>query len=106
MKLSRERIEEFGEKIDKRLGGRVERIILFGSYARDENLPGSDVDLLIVLKEKKESDQSMVADIAGDYFLNYGITLSPKIIEEKELEKKKDYTFFREIMDEGVKVYG
>ena len=31
----------------------IEQVILFGSFARGEAVPGSDIDLLIILKDSK-----------------------------------------------------
>lgn len=98
-------LEEFISKVNSALNARVEKALLFGSYAR-EDLPGSDVDILIVLTEKRQGDQSKVSEIAGEYFLDEEIFLSPKIITEEELEKKKNYSFFKEIREEGVPIYG
>jgi uncharacterized protein len=42
--LSRELTQLFGKKLD--------RVILFGSYARGEARPDSDLDILIVVREK------------------------------------------------------
>lgn len=106
MKLEKYEIEEFVSIVNEKLGERVERAILFGSYARGEEVPGSDVDILLVLNDKKSGDQSKVADIAGNYFLEQNVIISPKIITEEELEKKNNYGFFKEIRNEGVKVYG
>jgi uncharacterized protein len=39
----------------------AQRIILFGSYARDEAGPDSDVDLLIVLPEAPDKRQTAIA---------------------------------------------
>ena len=99
-------LEEFTEKVDKSLNGRVEKVILFGSYARNEQLPGSDIDLLIVLSDVKGKDQSKISQIARGYFLEHQLVLSPKIITSDELAEKLDYSFFQEIQKEGVEIYG
>ncbi len=99
-------LEDFTEKVNKNLNGRVEEVILFGSYARNEQLPGSDVDLLIVLSDIKKNDQSKISQIAGNYFLEDQLVLSPKIITSDDLAEKSDYSFFQEIQEEGVQIYG
>lgn len=99
-------LSEFSERVDEVLDGRLDRVVLFGSYARGEELPGSDVDLLLIVDSHESGDQSKVADIAGEYFLTDDLILSPKIISKSELEEKQDFSFFQEIRNDGVTVYG
>lgn len=106
MNLSKQEIRDFAAEVNQAVDGRLDKAILFGSYAREEQLPGSDVDILLVMKEHKEGDQSKVSKIGGEYFLNKDVFISPKIIEKSELEEKSNYSFFKEIMQEGVKIHG
>lgn len=99
-------IDDFAGRIVERLEGRVERVILFGSYARGEELPGSDVDVLVVLSERRDGDQAEVLDVASDYFWSDNVFFSPKLISSEDLEDKKDFSFFRDLESEGVEVYG
>jgi len=43
-------------------GSRLERIILFGSYARGEQQKDSDVDLMIVLNDEKINPSGEILD--------------------------------------------
>jgi predicted nucleotidyltransferase len=45
-RVAMDQIEEFGRKIGEEFG--AERVILFGSYARGNATPDSDVDLLVI----------------------------------------------------------
>ncbi|MFB6216118.1 MAG: nucleotidyltransferase family protein [Candidatus Aenigmatarchaeota archaeon] len=42
-------IEKFGEDVRSLLGERVDRILLYGSYARGEETPGSDIDIAVIV---------------------------------------------------------
>lgn len=44
-------IKTLSEELSRLLGDRLDRILLYGSYARDEARTGSDLDILIVVKE-------------------------------------------------------
>lgn len=69
-----------------------QKIILFGSACRGENLPESDIDLLVVTHNIEE-----VKKIAGDRFLGKKIQIIAKTpIAFAQLEKK-DPIFYREI---------
>ncbi|MFP4038874.1 MAG: nucleotidyltransferase domain-containing protein [Candidatus Nanohaloarchaea archaeon] len=106
MVVEMEVVEEFAEKVSEALDGRVEEVKLFGSYARGEELPGSDIDVLVVLEERREGDQALILDTASDYFWSHDVFFSPKVISSDELEKKQDFGFFKGIEEEGVTVYG
>ena len=99
-------VEDFADDIVSVLGDRVERVVLFGSYARGEELPGSDVDVLVVLSEVEEGDRSEVLDVAGEFFWSDDVFFSPKVISKTDLEDKQDFSLFQTIEDEGVEVYG
>lgn len=43
-------LQEARTELDRLYGDRLERVVLFGSYARDEAVEGSDIDLLLVLR--------------------------------------------------------
>jgi len=76
----------------KRLGDVSQRIILFGSSARGEDLQKSDVDLLVLTHNAEE-----VRDLAKKEFLGRKVQIITKTpIAFTEL-KEKDPVFFREI---------
>jgi predicted nucleotidyltransferase len=45
----REAIADLRRRLEERFGGRLEQVRLFGSYARGDPRPDSDVDLLVVI---------------------------------------------------------
>ena len=52
--MSMDRFEELKEKVLPLLKPYVQRVAVFGSYARGEENPDSDIDLLVTLKPSKE----------------------------------------------------
>lgn len=59
-------------------GDRLRGIYLFGSYARNEATPDSDVDLLIVLDEVEHyvGELERTAELASDLSLRYDVSIS------------------------------
>lgn len=104
--VGRDVIDSFAEDVVDALGDRVSEVKLFGSYARGDELFGSDIDVLIVLEDRKEGDQAEILDIASDYFWSHDVFFSPKVISSDELEGYSGFSFFQEIEDEGVTVFG
>lgn len=81
-----------------------QKIILFGSYARGEPRPESDVDMLVIMDTPlKESQQSL--EIRRHLGVMFGLDLivyTPKRLEERV--KMGDW-FLRDVMEEGKVVY-
>ena len=84
-------IKDFKADVEKIYGQRLKKIILYGSYARNEDTPNSDIDLAIVLGGNimpgKEIDR--LIDIITDINLKYGVLVSVYPVSEK------DYTSVR-----------
>lgn len=82
-----------------------ERIILFGSAARGEFRPGSDLDLLIVKKTKKPF---LERNIEARGFINTTVPVDIFVLTPKEFEKgKKDWQpFVIDVLEEGKVIYG
>ena len=77
----------------------IRRVILFGSYARGEAAPGSDVDLII------DSEGQLSA---FDYFGVVGdiVKKMPVKVDVFELDEvKKPSTMFDSITNEGLVIY-
>lgn len=81
-----------------------QKIILFGSYARGNPRPESDVDLLVVMDTPlKESQQSLeIRRLLGVMFGLDLIVYTPKRLKERV--EMGDW-FLRDIMEEGKIVY-
>jgi len=65
-----------------------ERIILFGSYARNEATEDSDVDLLVVMREMKSPHQEMIR--LRRCLVAIGIFVDLLVVSEKQFNKWSD----------------
>lgn len=101
-----ELLREFGDKLPHS----VESLILFGSAARDSLSPGSDIDLLALIKNKK--DRKKTADCfserSSEVLSRYHYPLAPIILTIDEFRKryKQKDKFAREILKTGRIVRG
>lgn len=59
-------------------GGRLARVVLYGSYARGDARPDSDVDLLVVLEGEVEpyTEIKRTGALALDLLLTHGVDVS------------------------------
>lgn len=105
MKLaSDEDIRDFAEDVREALGDRVEDVILYGSYARGDYTPGSDIDVVFLVDERERKDEEKVFDIVDRFMAERDLMFSPRIYRKDEFESKeeKGYSFYTNVVEEGV----
>ena len=85
-------------------GRALDRVILYGSYARGEQTDDSDVDIALMIKDTvTESTHDKMLDIIVDFELELEKTLSVIQIDQKNyLEWRNTLPFYRNIDREGV----
>jgi len=81
------------------------KIILFGSYARGETDPGSDIDVLVVMPEgvhRRRTAQLLYRRIKG-----LGVPFDILVATPGSLEKHKDNIglIYRSVLREGKEIY-
>ena len=92
------------KKLVEIYGESLNRIVLYGSYARGEENEQSDVDIALVLKNKeKQTVHDTMTDIVVDYELENNIVLSVITIDQENYQKwKKVLPFYQNIDKEGI----
>ena len=100
-------IKDFTETMKNHYGDRLSKIILYGSYARGDFNEESDIDFMVVLKDK---EVRAVKEITSTYKLLNELTLKNNIwvsmfatsITKFETATKALYRFVRK---EGIIIY-
>jgi len=86
---------------------KVHKIILFGSRARGDSGPYSDMDVVVILNNSsEESDYDYVSDCAWESGFEYGIVIVPVVFTREEWENSPErYSLLVQAVDaEGVAV--
>lgn len=101
-------INQFVEGVNKILGDRVKKIILYGSYARGDYNDSSDIDIMI-LTDLNDEEMYKYSEKIWDYAYdlefdnNFDITLSPLV---KNIDKFNYWLealpFYMNVQKEGV----
>jgi uncharacterized protein len=101
----RKLLKKFKTNISHIYGEQLKAVYLYGSYARGENVEGSDLDVAVILKDfqRRAAEIRRTSDLVGDLSLDYEITVSPLFLREKEWETNK-FALLQNIKDEGVPV--
>lgn len=108
--LERAAIGDLYALISKKLRaiGVVETAIIFGSVARGEERPDSDIDLFILVDGKSEKNMLMLTleELAKEVADSFGNPLTPVVYTRRELSQKRDLPLVASIRREGVLVLG
>ena len=101
-----EEIQKFINEVNKILGDRLKKVILYGSYARGDYNKKSDVDIMILTDlsfEEIEEYRDKISDAAFEIELKTGIILSPVVKNiEKYNTRRKFVPFYKNVEKEGV----
>ncbi len=99
----RKLLKEFKTNITRIYGEQLRAVYLYGSYARGDNMAGSDLDIVVVLNDfqRRAAEIRRTSDLVGDLSLDYEITVSPLFMRENEWETNK-FALLRNIKSEGV----
>ncbi len=91
--------------LKKLYGEQLDKIILFGSQARGDARPDSDIDILIVLKNSfnysQESDR--ISIFIADLCLEYNVLISCAFATDEQFHQDNN-GFFRNIRQEGLAI--
>ncbi|USH00499.1 nucleotidyltransferase domain-containing protein [Thermococcus argininiproducens] len=97
-------LRELKENLKKALGDEIEDIILYGSYARGDYSRESDIDILLVVKEKLDLHKyEKVNEIATKLSLKYEIVISIMDYPKKDF-MSLDSPFLQSVKKEGIKI--
>lgn len=92
----------------KTFGSRLDSVILYGSYARNEADAESDVDVMILVNEDAQelsSHRYALNSFGTGLDLKYGVLTSMVLQDAETFYKWKDVLpFYQNVLKEGVKV--
>ena len=79
-------LQELREGLERIYGPRLRGVYLYGSYARGEVDPESDVDILVVLEDFERYGQEVdrTGQLGADLSLKHGVSVSQVFIRERD----------------------
>lgn len=96
---------ELADGLRRRLGDRFAGLWLYGSQARGDASPESDIDLVLLLRGMERPGQEIdrIVDLLAELNLKYQVLISVLPLEEGALENAQG-AFWRNVRREGVAV--
>lgn len=102
-------IEQYIAEIKKIYGTHLCKVILFGSYARGDFRPDSDVDIMILLDMSDvdlKAYSQQLSYMTYDFNLDNDLDIKPIAKSEEHFRKwVVNYPFYANINEEGVVLY-
>jgi len=96
-------IKEY-KQVLRTLGINVERVILYGSYAKGNERKDSDIDLIVVSKDFQKMNLRERLEVLGIAAARIMKPIEAKGYTPEELEKVSPTNFLNEILKTGVRV--
>jgi len=97
---------EFARAVRECLAHRVLDIRVFGSRARGESRPDSDLDILVLLDEVSLGDRNEISDLGSDLLLSMELPfpIAPRVMAKGHFEQLKalERLFAAEIERDGL----
>lgn len=83
---------------------RVLQTILFGSKARGDSRPWSDIDILIVVDRDDWHLSHAISNLAANVSLEYDVLIGPRVIGQERWERMKErrFSLYQNIAAEGI----
>jgi len=96
-------LHRFKTALQSRLGDNLLSLRLFGSRARLEGTEESDLDVLVLVREKDPALCRRIVEEALDVDLAYGTTLAPTILTTADYDLNREYRtpFYRSVERES-----
>lgn len=96
-------MKELKEGLVQIYGDKLKAVYLYGSYARGDYREGSDVDVMLLLKNYEDywKEYLRSSDYVSNISLKYDVTVSYILIKEIQW-KEEDKSILRNIRREGL----
>ncbi len=92
--------------LEQEYGDRLVQLLLFGSQARGDAQPDSDIDVMVTLRDAVDScaEINRISNFLTVLCLDYAVLVSCVFASEEQFQDKKGAYFFRNVHQHGVPV--
>jgi predicted nucleotidyltransferase len=84
----------------------VVKVLAFGSRARGDAYPDSDVDALVIVEHRDSALRRTISDAAWEVGYELGVVLAPVVLTREEFERSpfSESMFVRNVLKEGIAI--
>ena len=97
-------VTAFASQLHQHYPKRVLNMVLFGSKARGDSQPWSDIDILIVADSEDWRFQHAISTLAARVSLEYDVVIGPRVVAQARWEhmKRHQFSLYRNVVSEGI----
>lgn len=97
---------QFKAGLQQALGNQLIELKLFGSKARGDDRPDSDIDVLVIVASDDWHLRDAVYDVATDMLLQMDVCISPKVISKNIFDKlcREGTSFIHNVSKDAITV--
>ena len=99
-------LKAYREELEKVSDNKIKEVILYGSYARGDFRPDSDVDIMILVDSDMEQIsplERIICDVTYDFNTAHDTDIMPVVQSKKHFDYwKRADMFYRNVDREGV----
>jgi len=99
-------LTQFKADLERALSGQLIELKLFGSKARGDDQPDSDIDVLVIVATDDWHIRDTVYDVATDILLQMDVCISPKVISKNRFDRlcKEGTSFMHNVSKDAITV--
>ncbi len=102
-------LNQYLSEIKKIYGTHLKSVILYGSYARGDYRPDSDIDIMILVDlaiEEMDSYSDALSELGFEYNVEHNIWMMPVVKNQQHFKHwAASYPFYANVQKEGVVLY-
>lgn len=96
------------KRLQKIFGNHLEKVLLYGSYARGDYDSESDIDIMVLVNMTKEelcTYRREISDLSSDIDLEYNVFLSITLQDTETFEHyKTTLSFYKNVLIDGISI--
>lgn len=97
-------LQAFVSRLQKSFPHQVLQLSLFGSKARGESGPDSDLDVLVIVDHDDRALRRVIIDIASDISLEYDVLLSPRVVSAQRWKTRQGFSIYQNIARDALPI--
>lgn len=100
----RNAVTEYAVLLRASLGVRVRDVRLFGSWARGQAGPNSDIDVFVLVDESDERTRTVPYELCDDVLFRLGVNICPLVLSERQWQHlvERERRIAADITREGI----